>query len=55
MVIVDLEDDRFVFGFNTKQEWTMIQEGQWLYNKQFLLVMEDTDDVTHPTKVPLSF
>lgn len=30
----------------------MIQKGSWLYNKQFLLVMEDTDDVTQPTKVP---
>lgn len=56
ILIVELEDDRFAFGFNTKQERTTIQRGgPWLYNKQSLLVLEETDDITHPTRMNLSF
>ncbi|KAM1140603.1 hypothetical protein ACFX13_041367 [Malus domestica] len=48
------EDDRFAFGFHTQQERTMFQRGGlWLYNKQSLLVLEEADDITHPTRKPL--
>ncbi|KAM1125338.1 hypothetical protein ACFX2I_040670 [Malus domestica] len=49
------EDDRFAFGFHTQQERTMFQRGGlWLCNKQSLLVLEEADDITHPTRVNLS-
>lgn len=56
VLIVKLKADIFAFGFNTKQERTMIHRGgPWLYNKQSLLVLEEADDIAHPTRMKLSF
>ncbi|KAM1070563.1 hypothetical protein ACFX13_002380 [Malus domestica] len=51
------KNDIFAFGFNTKQGRTVIQPGggPWLYNKQYLLVLEEADNVTQPLKVLLSY
>lgn len=56
VLIFKLENDRFAFGFNSRQERSMVKRGSpWLYNKQTLLVLEKADDVTCPTIVALKF
>lgn len=56
VTITDLEEDRFVFGFDKKHERNaIIRGGPWLYNKQLLLVLEEMDDILQPLRIPLLF
>lgn len=55
VLIFDLEDDRFTFGFNNLYERTSIlRGGPWLFNKQFLLLLTEADIMAHPTTFVLS-
>ncbi|XP_050117698.1 uncharacterized protein LOC126595448 [Malus sylvestris] len=56
VVVTDLEDDRFAFGFNSMQECnTILRGGPWLYNKQYLLVLGEANNLAYPTQIPLHF
>lgn len=46
VLIFDLEDDLFVFGFNNLYERTSIlRGGPWLFNKQYLLILVEADSM----------
>lgn len=56
VLIFKQENDRFAFGFNSRQERSMVQRGgPWLYNKQTLLVLEEANDVTRTPTFLLKF
>ena len=56
VVVTDLEDNRFAFGFKSLQERnTIVRGGPWLYNKQNLLVLGEVDNLAFPARVPLFF
>lgn len=56
VVVTDLEDNQFAFGFNSKHERTAIlRGGPWLYNKQYLVLLEELDSLTFPARIPLFF
>ncbi|KAM1305899.1 hypothetical protein ACFX2H_008354 [Malus domestica] len=56
VVVTDLEDNRFAFGFNSIHERkTILSEGPWLYNKQYLLVLGEADKLAHLARIPLFF
>lgn len=54
VLIFDLEDDCFAFGFNSQAErTTILRGGPWLFNKQFMLVLGEADNMTYLTRVLL--
>ncbi|XP_048439353.1 uncharacterized protein At4g02000-like [Pyrus x bretschneideri] len=54
VVVTDLEDNRFTFGFNSMQErTTILHRGPWLYNKQYLLLLGEADTLAYPAQIPL--
>lgn len=56
VVVSALEGNRFVFGFNSMQErTTILRGGPWLYNKQYLLVLGEVDNLAFLERVPLMF
>lgn len=56
VLIFDLEDDGFAFGFNNLYEQTSIlRGGPWLFNKEFLLLLTEVGNMAHPTRVPLYY
>ncbi|KAM2625433.1 hypothetical protein TB1_032301 [Malus domestica] len=56
VAVMDLEDNRFVFGFNPMQKrTTILRGGPWLYNKQCLLVLGEADSLTYPARILLFF
>lgn len=56
VLIFELANNRFAFGFNSNQERSMVlKNGLLLYNKQVLLVLEKANDVSKPLVVPLKF
>lgn len=53
VTIVELEQNRFFFAFNTKLERaTILNGGPWLFNG-YLLILAEADEKVNPTKIPL--
>lgn len=54
VLIFCLEDERFAFGFNSlSKRNTILRGGPWLFNKQFMLVLAEANNMTYPSRVPL--
>ncbi|CAL8996959.1 unnamed protein product, partial [Prunus brigantina] len=54
VLIVEINQDKFSFAFNTREERAMIlQGGPWLFNS-YLLVLAEADGVSNPVNIPLT-